>query len=247
MKDSQKCLWLWDPVNYAWVKAACTPDGKLMTYDEYQWVPKVNMTETWQDEAGIDPVMWDITDPATGAAWARGPVGTRLAAHTTPNANETARLRYNMPWVINPAHYGETMLLQKIKLYFECLAITVPNIDNTQTILGGFTSGGIATRATNNIIGFGLFGDQLQFFSDNGGAETVVNDGTAFGVEFLKLGMEISAGEAKFYINEQYRGTIDTNLFELPAYLNFYIDTEAGGAASLSIGQIMVITEVKLR
>ena len=242
----QVCIWGWDPTLPDWRKIAVDSTGKVLVYDESQWIARNSMLETWQDEGGIDPVLWTVVDPVGGVAWARGTVGTRLAAASTPNANETARLRSNQPWLVYPATIGVTTLFKRLRLSFELQLTNVANIDNAQTILGGLTAGGLATRASNDILGFGLVGDALQTFTNNGGVETV---NTGFGetlTNWNKLGIDITVGSVAFYLNEALVATHITNLPNIPMYSNFHLDTEAGGAAAIRIGPVAVLMEVKL-
>lgn len=247
MQRSQAEIWGWYDTGHGWVKVAVDANGKLLVYDDSQWVPKNSFLETWQDEAGIDPILWTVTDPATGTAWTRGTIGTRMGAYSAPNANETARLRRTFPWLVNPGVFDTTQIIQRLKLVFEMQLVNVLNIDNALSILGGFTSGGLANRGTNNILGFGLVGDALQTFSDAAGVETV---NTGFGetlTDWNKYGIEISAGSVAFYLNEALIATHTTNLFDLPAYINFYLDTEGGGASTIRLGTVLALSEVKLR
>lgn len=212
---------------------------------DYLWIPKVQMAESWQTLA-IDPVIWTPTDPATGAAWAAGTVGTILAAASAPNANETARLRSNHQWISNPGVFGVNTIVQRLRLCFEAQFTNIANIDNTLSILGGLSAGGVATRATDNIIVFGLVGDALQTISDVGGVEET---NTGFGetlTNWNKFRIDVSAGLVAFYLNEALIASHVVSFPDLPMFLNFFLDTEAGGAAAIRIGQVICLQEVKL-
>ena len=197
--------------------------------------PNRDMVETWQDEAGIDLTLWTPTDPATGTAWSRGSDGAYLRATAVPNANETARLRSNQRWFMGTGVYGTNTIYRKLNLEFELRLVNVANLDNTLCLFG-FTSGGTATRATNNIIGWCLAADVLATLSDDTGAETT---NTGFGetlTDWNKLKMIFSTGQVAFYLNETLVATHTTNLADLPMFINFFIDTEAGGAATIDLG-----------
>jgi hypothetical protein len=240
-------IWGWDPINQRWVKIAVDSSGKVLVYDEYQWVPRASMLETWQDEAGIDPAMWTVTNPATGAAWDRGAVGELLMAHSSPALNENCRIRSNQRWVCSPTLYGTSRIMRRLTLEFEFHIVGLANLDNVNFFLG-LTPGVGNTRATNNIIGLGLVGagNALQTVSDAGSAETL---NTGFGENLLltnKARIQVSLNHAKFYLNETQIADHIVNLPDAPMYLNFYVPTGGGGGATIRLGHIIAFTEVAL-
>jgi hypothetical protein len=204
--------------------------------------PSIDFIETWQDEVGIDATVWTVTDPATGAAWSRGASGAYLRATSAPNASETTRLVSDQRWVAAPDTYGTNTVLRRLVLEFELKLTTVANIMNATSFLG-LTPGAGDNRGGNNIIGFALASDVLQSVTDNGGAETV---NTTFGetlTNWNKLKIDISAGHVKFYVNEVEVADHTTNLPDAPMYINYYIVTEAGGAATIELGNTRAWTE----
>jgi hypothetical protein len=203
--------------------------------------PSINFYEGWQDETGIDPLVWTVTDPATGGAWARGAVGAYLMAVVSPNANENGRLRSNQRWVCVPTVYDTNQILRRFTLEFESYLQLVANVDNTNFFMG-LTNAVGATRASNNIIGFGMVGDALQTITDDGGAETV---NMGFGetmTDLNKFKIDIYRDSVDFYLNEALIARHITNLPNAPMYLNFYYPTEAGGPSILSLGVIRAWT-----
>lgn len=191
--------------------------------------------ETWQDEGGISIADWVVTNPATGGAWVRGAVGGSLRAISTPNLNETARLRSTVQWLDTPLNYGINSILTQLNLEFELRLGNVANLDNGICVFG-WTGAAAADRTNNNIIAFALIGDALQTVTDNGGVETV---NTGFGevlTNFNKLRIQCFANVVQFWLNGAIIATHVTNLPTTPMYLNFYVDTEAGGAASIEVG-----------
>ena len=199
------------------------------------------LAETWQDELGIDFTVWQVINPATGVAWARGAAGAYLRANSIPNANETARLRSVQRWIAAPGIYGTNTIIRGLCLEFAFMLTNLANWDNTQSILG-LTAGIADTRATNDIIGFGLVGvgNALQTVTDLAGAETV---NTGFGealTNWNKLMIRVTAGVVRFYLNEALVATHVTNLPDFPMYANFYCGTNAGGAAAINIGPVRV-------
>jgi hypothetical protein len=204
--------------------------------------PSIDFIETWQDEAGIDATVWTVTDPATGAAWSRGASGAYLRATAAPNADETARLVSDQRWIAAPDTYGTNTILRRLVLEFELKLTTVANIDNTLAFFG-LTTATDHDRTDNNIIGFALASDVLQSLTDNAGAETV---NTTFGetlTNWNKLKIEIYAGHVKFYVNEVEVADHTTNLPDAPMYLNYFIDTDGVGAATIELGVIRIWNE----
>jgi len=199
--------------------------------------PGISLYEGWQDEAGIDVTVWTVTDPATGAAWARGSDGVILRATSIPNANEICRLVSNQRWVAAPNVFGTNTILRKLVLEFELRLTNVANIDNTLFFLG-LTSGIPDDRQSQDIIGWALLADVLQSVTDLGGVETT---NTGFG-EILtdrnKLKIEAYEGHVKFYINEVEVADHATNLPDVPFYINFFVDTNGGGWATIEPGII---------
>lgn len=202
--------------------------------------PLISLYEGWQDEAGIDATIWTVTNPATGAAWARGAIGELLMAYSSPNANENARIRSNQRWVADATLYGVNKILRRFCLEFEAHFIGFANFDNVNFFMGLTPAVG-DTRATNNIGGFALVGggNALQTLTDAGGAETV---NTGFGENLLltnKFKMDVSLNSIAFYLNEVLIATHVVNLpNNAPFYLNFYAPTGAGGAATIRLGGI---------
>lgn len=199
--------------------------------------PGLALYEGWQDEAGIDGTLWTWTNPATGAAWARGASGAYLRATSAPNANETCRLRSNQRWIAAPSIYGVNTVLRRFNLEFEFRLTNVANIDNTLSLFG-LTPAVASDRTAANIIAFTLLADVLQTVTDSGGVETV---NTGFGetlTNWNKLKIEIYPLRVVFSLNETIIAVHTTNLPNLPFYLNWFVDTEAGGAATIEPGVI---------
>ena len=205
-------------------------------------LPHHSLYEGWQDEAGISAVTWTVTNPATGGAWARGAVGSYLMAVSSPNANEFARLRSNQRWVCAPSVYAPNQIIRRFIIEFESYLQLVGNIDNAN-FLFGLTNAAGGTRASNNIIGFGLIADALQTITDDGGLETV---NTGFGESMIALNkfkIDIYSNTVDFYLNETLIAKHITNLPNAPMYPNFYYPTEGGGASIVSLGSIRCWTE----
>jgi hypothetical protein len=204
--------------------------------------PAVSLYEGWQNEAGIDLTIWTRTNPATGGAWVRGAVGSYLMAVVSPNANENGRLRSNQRWPLNPTVYGTNQILRGLTVEWEAYFQLLGNVDNANFIMG-LTNAAGATRASNNIIGFGLVGGALQTITDDGGTETV---NAGFGETLANLNkfkIDISLNSVVFYLNEVLIATHTTNLPNSVMWLNHYYPTGAGGASIYSLGPVRVWTK----
>jgi len=200
-------------------------------------LPSQSLIEDWSDPAvGISGARWTVTDPATGVAWARTVSGAFIYATAVPNLNETARLRSNQQWRAHVAAIQTRIIPKKFIFEFELLLGNVVNMDNALTILGGLTQGVAATRATTDIVAFGLIGDALQTITDLAGAETVT---TGFGETLAQHNLfriEVTDTEVLFGLNGDYIARHIANLPDGPFYLQFFTDTEAGGAATHAVG-----------
>jgi hypothetical protein len=206
--------------------------------------PRNELYEGWQEEAGIDPGLWTVTNPATGTAWQRAAVTEDLMAFASPNANENCRLLSAQRWIVSPTTYGINKILRRFTLEFELKVTNLANFDNVNWFLG-LSPTAVATRATNSIIGFALVGggNALQTLTDLGGVETV---NTGFGETLTnknKLKIDVSLNTVDFYLNETKIASHVANLPLGPMYLNFYAPTGAGGLAQLSLGIIRAWTE----
>ena len=202
---------------------------------------ETSMTETWQDELGIDFTIWTTTDPATGVAWARGAgagmMAAFLAASAAPNANETARLRSNQRWqAISTLIVNNNTITKRLRFEFEMTLANLANLDNTLCFFG-LTPGIANDRTSNNIIGFALVGagNALQVVTDVGGVEEV---NTGFGetlAQVTKFKIDVYEDHVKFYLNEVEIADHTVSLPDQVMYLNFFFDTTAGGAATPQI------------
>ena len=198
--------------------------------------PMPSFVESWQD-AAYNPVFWTVTNPATGTAWLVRASGAYLEIYTIPALNETARLVSNQRWVFAPLVYGNNTVIRKANFEIECRFTFVANIDNAIAFFG-LTTGLADTRATNNIIGWGLAADVLASVTDLAGVETT---NTGFGetlTNWNKLRISVYANTVEFYVNEVLKATHITNRPDYPFYLNFYMDTEAGGTGTLELGMV---------
>jgi hypothetical protein len=237
-----KLFGCYDPAHgNIWIPISVDIDGVVQVYDTKVWTslmtPRPSFYEGWQDESGIDLTSWSVTNPATGTDWIRGAVGQYLMAVVAPNANENGRLRSLHRWTLAPGAYGTTQILRKFCFEFETYLQSLANVDQANFILG-LTNTTASTRTTNNLIGWGMTANILQCITDDGGAETVTADPTTTMTALNKFKIEVSLNSVVFKVNEVIVATHIVNLPNIPAYLNFYYPTGAGGASILSLGVI---------
>jgi len=204
----------------------------------YLGLPSPMLIEDWADPAvGISGARWTPTNPATGLAWAAATSGAFIYASSVPNLNEICRLRSNQLWRAHVVAIEPQIIPKKLIFEFEMLLGNVVNMDNTLCFFG-LTPGIASLRTTNGIAGFALAADVLQTVTDLAGAETV---NTAFGETLAQhnlFRMEVSDTIVDFYLNGVGLARHITNLPDGPFYLNWYVDTEAGGAATIALGWI---------
>lgn len=213
--------------------------------------PEMQHYEGWQDELGIDMTLWNLTHPAAGTAWSRGAgagvMAGGLRATAVPGANETARLVSTFRFPVSPDLWGTNSVLRLLHLEFEMVLTNLANLDNTLCVFG-LTPNQADNRASDNIIAFILAADVLETITDLAGAETV---NTAFGENLLVKNkfritiMQTAAlvGTVLFYLNETLIATHITTLPDLPMYINWFFDTEAGGNSTPQIGVNRLWTE----
>ncbi|GAI51770.1 unnamed protein product, partial [marine sediment metagenome] len=132
--------------------------------------PSESLIETWQDLL-IDPNIWTVTNPATGAAWAPAVAGAFIECLTTPNASENARLIGDHLWQLHSITPNLNLIVKKTIMEWTMSIGVLANIDNAHTFFGWIPGVG-NTRNNDNIIGFCLLGDVLATLTDLGSAET---------------------------------------------------------------------------
>jgi hypothetical protein len=207
--------------------------------------PIASLYEGWQDQVGgIDLNVFAVTDPA-GGAWAPAiSVDGMVEVTCTLNANDLARLYGRQPWDCAPTLWGTNYIARRIIMEWVMRMTNIANLDNT-ACFWGLASATNVTRASQNIIGFGLNADALETITDNGGAETAT---TGFGetlTNINKFGIVVEWDACRFYLNETLLVT-HTNTLHMPdiaMYPMFYYDTEAGGGSVPEIGIMRVRLE----
>lgn len=202
--------------------------------------PLPGLYEGWQEPGEIDLTTWTKEDPATGAVWLPAYFGVNLTGRVAPNANETARLRSNQRWVASGRGFTVNQIARRFILEFEIIVsmiASLQHLDETLCFLG-LTTGQNDNRGSNNIMGWGISALRFESITDYLGAERAY---TGFGDDpnnWNLLRLEITPWRARFFINRQLVAVHTTSFPYGPFYLNFFLDTNAGGASLVYLGAI---------
>lgn len=203
--------------------------------DFLEGFPYIN--EPWEP-ANIDLGVWTPTHPATNPL--------AVVENTAPNVGysvvefnvedaENARLvgRANVNrWRIDPTLMDINHVVKQFLFEWEIYFNNVAHIDAVNVFMGMVTNPA-ATRATNDIVGFGITAGALVSITDNGGVEEA---NTGFG-EVLedtrnKLRILVSQDSISFFVNEALVAAHVTaaNLPDQMMYPCWYMPSAGGGA-----------------
>lgn len=189
------------------------------------------------------------TDEFTGA-WNRSSESliTRVKTDTDmPKAqialtsNTTARLRTIFTFRCTPGQFtgaGSSTMVRGTFIEWEAKLSNVANVDNSIFFMGVNASQS-ATRATTNLIAFGLASDSLIAISDIAGTETTTAISGITLADRNMYRLSITGGQIEYIVNGNILATHTTNLPDIIGYLQFNHDTEAG-ASNLDIGFVHV-------
>ena len=190
------------------------------------------------------------TDEFTGA-WNRSSDSyiTRVKTDTDmPKAaivvpvNQTARLRTIFTFRATPSVFDSqspTSMVRGMYVEWEAKFTNVANVDNSATFMG-LNASASATRATTNLIGFGLNSDSLISITDNAGTEstTAISGITLTNRNLYRI--TVTGGQIEFSVNGNLVATHTTNIPDIIGYLQYYLDTQGGGSSTLDIGFVHV-------
>lgn len=205
------------------------------------------LSEFWaSDVAGIDGNKWVTAVAGAGTVTrtvtATGvPIFVRLNTVDAVDAS-TARLRTVVLFRAQPTNFTTSFTPKKFTIQWEARFTGVANIDNA-TFFMGLISGITDTRATANIIGFGLSADAIQTITDSAGVETVNSPSGITLTNFNEYRIEIirtDVNTVRFFINDILVATHIANIPNINGYCNFFTDNEAAaaGANQVDIGAV---------
>lgn len=208
--------------------------------------PQPSFYEGWQDEAGIDLMVWSILTAGTGAVVrdVTEPPYLKVVLSGPANA-DTARLHSDQRWVCAPDTYGTDTILRRLVMEWEAKFDTVASIDNTRFFMG-LGAAIASTRISSNLAGFYLDGDVLRIITDDGIGETTKPAGAPVLTNWHKYRIEVYAETIEFYVDETLVATNNTpeNLPDTAMYLNFYLPQEAAAnGGELHVAIVRVWTE----
>lgn len=199
--------------------------------------------EGWIDETGIDLCNWDVTDPATGSAWARAADATCLYVTADPNTGENARLQSRNRWPMIPDNSGLNTIPRKLVAEFLLkIADGVANLEETKAFYGFGDADD--DRSDTYITGWGIASNVLQSITDDNGTETVATTFSETITNWNKLRMEIEGSVINFFLNEVAVASHTTNLPDAQRYFIIYHECNGGaGASQVQIGPVRIWTE----
>ena len=190
------------------------------------------------------------TDEFTGA-WNRSSTSliTRVKTDTDMpkaqialTANTAARLRTIFTFRCTPGQFtgaGSSTMVRGTFIEWEAKLSNVANVDNSVFFMGVNASAS-ATRATTNLIAFGLASDSLVAVSDNAGTETTTAISGITLADRNMYRLSITGGTIEYSVNGNILATHTTNIPDVIGYLQFNHDTEAGGSSNLDVGFVHV-------
>jgi hypothetical protein len=208
------------------------------------------LKEGWQDATppGIDANIWAETLTGTGGRardLTEAPYIKQLL--TGPANADTARLRSIHQWSCGPTVWGTNHIYKRFVFVWEGKFTTVASIDNTFFFMG-LAPTTVATRATNELIGFILTADALNSLTDDGGVETVNAVGAPVLTNWHLYALEVYAGGVVFYIDGAAVAQHTTNLPDQAFYLTWYLPQEAAAnGGQLHIGSLGCFYEFVVR
>ena len=156
--------------------------------------------------------------------------------------NQTARLRTIFTFRATPSVFDSqspTSMVRGMYVEWEAKFTNVANVDNSATFMG-LNASASATRATTNLIGFGLNSDSLISITDNAGTEstTAISGITLTNRNLYRI--TVTGGQIEFSVNGNLVATHTTNIPDIIGYLQYYLDTEGGGSSTLDIGFVHI-------
>ena len=157
-------------------------------------------------------------------------------------ANQTGRLRTIFTFRATPSVFSATdatSMVRGMYVEWEAKFTSVANVDNSATFMG-LNASASATRATTNLIGFGLNSDSLISITDNAGTEstTAISGITLTNRNLYRI--TVQGGQVEFSVNGSIVATHTTNIPDIIGYLQYYLDTEGGGSSTLDIGFVHI-------
>lgn len=205
------------------------------------------LIETWQDVLGIDATVWTTVVGATGTvvrSTAEEPYQKVILDCAA--TGDTARLRTNQQWQLAPDTWGLNTFNKALVMEWEARIVDVDDIEENGFFMG-LSNIALATRVSNDIVGFILNADVINAISDDAGSETLSTVGGPIVTNWNKFAIVAYANAIEFWVNEimQARHTTTPGADDLPdinAYGNLVIETDGvgAGAAELHVATVSI-------
>jgi len=216
---------------------------------------KSSLSESWQDATppGHDTNIWTEVLGATGSVDRDATeVGYLKQVFTGPANADTARLHSVHEWPVAPTLWGADMLYKRFVFGWECKFVSVDSIENGGPAAAGFFMGlapsTVATRATQELIGFVLTANALNSLTDDGGTETLNAVGAPTLTDWHVLAIECYAGGVNFYVDGAVMANHITNIPDGNYYLTWYVPQEAAAnGGQLHLGALGCFYEFVVR
>lgn len=197
------------------------------------------LKEGWQDPTppGHDTNIWKAVVTGTGGVARDLTEAPHQKQVLTGPANaDTARLHSVHRWTCGPTVWGANLAYKRFLFGWEVKFATVASIENTAFFMGLMPTT-VATRATDELIGFVLTADVLNSLTDDGGTETVNAVAAPVLTDWHFYAIEVYAGGVVFYIDGAAVAQHTTNLPDQAFYLTWYLPQEAAAnGGELHIG-----------
>ena len=196
------------------------------------------LSEQWATDDNEFTGMWnrDVTGAAT-IARVNTDIDMPKVSLTVP-ASQSARLRSLYTFRVTPSKFSNTTnttMVRGVFLEFEAKFTNVANMDNASFFMG-FNNSTTGTRATADVVGFGLTSDAIQTITDSSGTETVNAPSNITLTNRNLYKIAITEGQVEFWVNGNQVATHTTNLPDVLPFLMFYNGSEATGSSTLDVG-----------
>ena len=210
--------------------------------------PSGPFLETWESEA-INAAIWASTNPATNPNAVVITTGiTHFRMHLV--ANETGRLRSVARYRVTPNLYdlGDS-IPKRFNMQWAIKLTDITNLDVANCFFG-LTAGAADTRASNNIVGFGLKEAVAGVVNAATVTDRAASEEEAVGpwgelvlTNWNTYGIHVGSMRIDFSLNGIIQpGMSHLDIADLPdaaLYMNFYVDSEGGaGPTYLDAGNI---------
>ncbi len=215
--------------------------------------PHPGLYEGWQDEAGIDPLVWGNATVGGGVVARDGLEAPYLKALISCNGPlDEATLFGLQRWYCAPdpseANYLDEFIIRRTHLEFVAKLTLPASINNTLMFMGfGFAQN--VAETSPNIIGFVMDNaDNIRSIcADLAGFTTAPFLAAADTVDWHKYHIEVRRGEVHFYLDDVQMTSIAANLPNYSMYPVFHnVQENIPGMCLIEVSPIRIWHEDEL-